>query len=177
MNGVSALQQGVQTAHEFLEGTMADVTEAQLHWAPPGTAHGIGATYAHLVLSEDMIINGMLQSKAPMAATTWAGKSGVSEPMPQPGPEWERYGDWTKNVKVDLGAIRQYAQAVYKNTDEYLASLTDDDLDQPIDLRALGLGNVNLAWVLNAFVIAHASNICGEISALKGVQGVRGYPF
>src|SRR5262249_2817258 len=104
MNGVSALQQGVQTAHEFLEGTMADVTEAQLHWAPPGTAQGIGAPYAHLVLSEDMLINGMLQGKAPLGAISWAGRWGVSEPMPQPGPEWANYDDWTKSVKVDLGA-------------------------------------------------------------------------
>jgi len=36
---------------------------------------------------------------------------------------------------------------------------------------------VNVAWILNGLIIAHASNICGEISCLKGLQGARGYPF
>jgi DinB superfamily len=177
MNSISLLQQGVEIAHQFLEGTMADVTEAQLHWSPPGNANALGATYAHVVLSEDMIINGMLQGKPPLFASSWAGKAGVSEPMPQPGPEWEKYGAWAKNVRVDLAALRAYAQAVYKNTEAYLASLTEGDLDRTVDLSVAGMGQVNVAWILNGLIIAHASNICGEISCLKGIQGARGYPF
>jgi len=43
MNSISLLQQGVEIAHQFLEGTVADVTEAQLHWSPPGNAHAYQA--------------------------------------------------------------------------------------------------------------------------------------
>ena len=34
-----------------------------------------------------------------------------------------------------------------------------------------------VAWVLSALVISHLNNMAGEISALKGVQGVKGYPW
>jgi hypothetical protein len=78
---------------------------------------------------------------------------------------------------VDLAALRAYAQAVYKNTETYLASLTEADLDRPVDLSVAGMGQVNVGWILNGLVIAHTSNICGEISCLKGIQGARGYPF
>jgi hypothetical protein len=177
MHSIGLLQQGIQIAHQFLEGTMADVTEAQLHWIPPGIANPLGATYAHVVLSEDMIINGMLQEKPPLFASSWLGKVGVSEPMPQPGPEWENYGTWAKRVQVDLAALRVYAQIVYATTDAYIASLTESDLDRPVDLSVAGMGQVNVAWILNGLVIAHAHNICGEIACLKGLQGARGYPF
>ena len=69
---------------------------------------GGGATYAHVVCSEDMIVQGMFRQAAPLAASSWAGRTGLSEPMPMPGPDWVNYGSWTRRVKVDLGTLRNY---------------------------------------------------------------------
>ena len=179
MDAVSHLRQQLKGAHEFLEGTMQDVTAEHAHWSPPGKANPLGATYSHLVISEDAIINAMLKGGAPLFATAWAGKAGVSELPPLPGPEasglppWDQ---WARQVQVDLSAARQYAQAVYAASDEYLASLTDDDLSRPIDLSAIGLGQQTVGWMLDAAVLGHVSEHCGEVSCLKGLQGVRGYP-
>ncbi len=156
---------------------MADVTPEQADWSPPGIATPLGASYAHVVLSEDMVVNGMLKGAAPMMATTWAGRMGLSEPMPMPGPEWVNYADWNRRVRVDIAAMREYAQAVYASTSEYLSSLTPEDLDTPVDLTGLGFGHSNVGWVLSALVIGHINNIAGEISCLKGLQGAKGYPF
>jgi hypothetical protein len=175
VDSVSILRQQLKDAHGILEGTMQDVTSEQAHWSPPGIANPLGASYAHLVLSEDGIINGMLKKGAPLAATAWAGKVGISEPPPQnPADPWNQ---WARRVQVDLSALRQYAQAVYAASDEYLASLKVEDLNQPLDLSAFGLGEQTVGWMLNNAVVGHVSNHCGEVSCLKGLQGVKGYPF
>src|SRR5690349_21775097 len=145
MDSITLLRERLKAAHWVMEGTMADVTPEQMQWLPPGMANPVGATYAHAVTSEDAIVNGMLRQAAPMFATSWAGKTGSNIPMPMPGPEWENYGPWAHSVQVDLAAAREYAQAVYANTDEYLATLTPEALDAQIDLTGIGLGQQNLA--------------------------------
>jgi hypothetical protein len=177
---VSFLREQLKGAHRLLEGTMEGVTAEQAHWAPPGTANPIGASYAHIVLSEDGTVHGMLKGAAPLLATTWVGKTGVGEPPPGPDPARPGFPDWSewaRRVRVDLPALRTYAQAVYAATDEYLASLTDKDLDRPVDLSALGLKQYTARQLLTGGVLGNAQTHCGEIACLKGLQGAKGYPF
>jgi hypothetical protein len=172
------MRQQLKEAHDVLEGTMADVTSEQAQWLPPGTANPLGASYAHAVVSEDLLINGFLRRAVPLfAQPDWAGKNGLSEPMPNPGPGWENYGGWARRVQVDLPVLRRYAEAVYANTDQYLANLAPEELDQPVDMSQMGMGKPSLGWFLGSLVILHAANMCGEIACLKGLQGAKGYPF
>ncbi len=174
---IKYIRESLQNAHGQLEGTMADVNEVQAHWQPAGTAHPISGTYAHLILSEDIILNTMLRKGQPLLAGTFAGKTGVSKPMPAMNKEWVNYGQWANTVKVDMKLVREYAQAVYKMTDEYLSGLTDEDLEKPVDLSALDMGQKTAAYLLDRFVVGHCDSICGEIALLKGLQGLKGYPF
>jgi hypothetical protein len=82
---------------------------------------------------------------------------------------------WSKTVRVDLPKMKDYAKAVYAATDAYIASLTDADLDKEVDLGAWGKKTV--AGLLHSFIIAHTNSLTGEISAIKGVHGAKGYPF
>ena len=109
-----------------------------------------------------------------MLGTSWAAKTGLSKTMPMPGPDWADYGPWTRRVQIDLDAFREYAQAVYANSDEYLASLMVPDLDRPIDMSFAGIGEVPLGWLIGRYVVGHIDNICGEVSCLKGLQGAQG---
>lgn len=174
---VSLLRQQVQDAHQFLEATVTGVTAEQAQWQPPGNAHPIGASYVHAIMAEDIVVNVALKGGAPLFATTWAGKTGFSEPMPMPGPDWQEYAQWTRRVRVDLPAMQGYTQAVYAATADYLSSLAPEDLEQVIDLSTIGIGKVTRAWVFSRLVIGHADNLCGEISCLKGLQGAQGYPI
>jgi hypothetical protein len=174
---IGLLRRQVQLAHGTLEATMADVTAELAHAVPPGIANPLGATYAHLVCSEDLLVQGMLKQGALLGASTLAGRTGLSEPMPNPGPGQSAYADWTRRVRVDLPALRAYAQAVYAATDAYLASLHDIDLERPMDLSFVGLGQQTLGVMLSLLVLHHIGTETGEIACLKGLQGVRGYPF
>ena len=129
----------VRDARQVLDGTMADVTPTQVHFIPPGVANPLGATYAHVVCSEDMIVQGMFRQVAPLSASTWVDRTGLSEPMPLPGPEWANYAGWTRRVTIDLQALRQYGQAVAAETDAWIASLSESDLDRPVDLEERSL--------------------------------------
>jgi hypothetical protein len=174
---VELLRRIVRDARQVLDGTMADVTESQVDYIPPGVANPLGATYAHVVCTEDLVVQGMLRQVAPLAAGIWAGRTGLSEPMPLPGPEWPDYGPWTRRVKVDLAALRAYARAVAAETDTWLAGLSEAELDRPLDLTGVGLGQHNLASAIALLVANHIGTETGEIAVLKGIQGARGYPM
>lgn len=168
MDTSTLLRQQIKEAHEWLEATMADVTPQQAHWQPAGKANPIAACYGHIVLSEDWLINTLFQGKPPFAATTFAGKTGFSD-MPPQGP----WFDWGRKVKVDLTAARRFAQAVYDNTDKYLASVKDADLARQLDSPA---GRQTVQWLLTNGSLGHVHQFTGEISCLKGLQGAKGYP-
>jgi hypothetical protein len=177
MDAVSLLRDDLREAHALLEAVMEGVTPEAAHWIPPGRANPVGATYAHVVISEDRTINAILRHRRPLYDSTWAGRTGLNELMPAQGEEWHDYAAWTRRLRADLPAVREYAQAVYANTDEYLASLSPDDLDTAIDLSGTGSGQVTLGQILSRDVVGHTDNIAGEISCLKGLQGLQGYPF
>jgi hypothetical protein len=160
-----------QGAHGWVEGTVESLTPEQAAWVPPGLAHPAGAHYAHILASEDFLINGMIRGGAPLAMSTWQGRTGIGE-LPPPG-VWD---EWARRVTVDLPATRQYAQAVYAATDAYLTGAADDDLARQVDLTALGPGIQTAEFVLNNLLYNAAAH-CGEIACLKGLQGAKGYPF
>nr|BBH86693.1 hypothetical protein KTC_14440 [Thermosporothrix sp. COM3] len=171
MKATTLLREQVQQAHDFLEATMTDVTSEQAHWTPPGTANPLAATYVHAIVSEDVAIQMALRGEAPLYASAWEGKTGISEIQPLSTAEWAR------RVKVDLPALRAYAQAVHAATDAYLASLLEPELERVVDLSSFGLGQMTVVSILNRLVLGHIDNMCGEISVLKGLQGGRGYPM
>ncbi len=169
---VSLLRNLFENGHHWIEGTMADVTADVANWVPPGKPATIGANYVHHAFGEDALINMALRGGAPMAMTTFAGRFGADSPPPA-----GTWSDWGRSVQVDPDAARAYAQAVYVNTDAYLASLTDEDLEKEVDMSIIGVGMIPLGRFLGGMLLLDTVAHCGEISCLKGLQGLRGYPF
>ena len=173
MSTIELIREQIRVAHDWFEGTMADVTPEMAAWTPGGQAHPIGSRYAHMVVSEDMLIHVILQAAAPVYAGAYAGKTGLKEPEKA----FHVSLEWARQVEVDLEAMREYARAVYAATEAHLSSLSDEDLDRTIDLSDYGMGEWRLGAFLMSFIFAHIHDIMGEVSALKGVQGAQGYPF
>lgn len=158
------------TTHQYLEGTLSGVADNVLRWSPqPGPASILGQ-YAHIVTSEDWLVNVKAKGGAPLMATTFAGRTGFQAPPPMTG--WD---DWARAEEIDLVQLRAYAQAVYQATDDFLSTTSDDFLSRTIDMSEVGMGQVPAAFAL----VLAAGNGCmhtGEISALKGLCGLPGYP-
>ncbi len=174
---IKLLKEQVAMAHEVLEGTIEGTAEDKVHFKEIGSALPVGAAYGHSTFSEDGFI-AMLGKTQPLFMSDYKDKTGFSEPMPAPGDDWEKqHAEWSKRVKVDMTQARTYAKAVYIATDKYLDTLTDANLTDDVDFSSWGMGMKPLSWALSGVIIGHINNLAGEISAIKGVQGLKGYPF
>jgi hypothetical protein len=171
MQAIDVVRSNLADAHWLLEETVNDLSVDHVHWAPPGNANTIGATYAHVVGNEDAFVQGMLLGRPLLAAREWAGRNGINLPIPQRGSDWFA---WSRSVQVDLPAAQRYAAAVYAATDAYLASITSDELSRSPDV--LIPGNQTLSWLIHNMLTLHAGIHTGEIAVLKGLQGLAGYP-
>lgn len=176
MTALELLKEQLKYAHEIFESTAADMKISHLHKDPGGKALPLGATYAHLIFSEDVIVHTMLQGKKPLSQTSWKGKTGTTKPMPPMDEKWEKANrEWAEKVKINLPKLRKYAKAVYAATDRYINSLKEKDLEKEIDL---GSGGKKTVWyLLSEYIVGHTNSLAGEISVLKGIHGAKGYPF
>ena len=173
MNTVDLLQYGLDNAFGILSQVTADLTQEQANWQPPGIANPIGATYWHVVQGADEVVQKWCARQESLSDQGgWREKVlTVSAPEPEQG------GDWLtcmRTIRVDLPALHEYAQAVQQAGRDWLGTCAPEDLERTVETP---IGELNLAQLLEAFVIWHLNAHCGEISALKGCQGARGYPF
>lgn len=169
MDVKTTLQQQMQSLHSTMDAAICDCSADVLaRKMPSSTINCIGAVYAHTIFSEDGLVNGLIRGTTPVyIADGWASKVGLE--MPQGGME----PDW--NVTLPLDVFRQYAAAVARTTGEYLSSVSDAELDRVVDP---GFAPPMPVRVMFANVLAwHLATHQGEISALKGVQGVDGLVF
>ena len=172
---VNLLLDQLKDAHQVADGTIDGVTDEVASFMPQGKANPISGLFAHVLMSEDFFIHGLLQKKEPLFATSWKNKTGASEVQPT---EWETaYPKWLKEVKVEMAQMKEYAKAVYKASEDYVDSLSDEDLERKVDMSLFGMGERPLGSVLGGLIIGHSRDITGEISAIKGIQGLKGYPF
>jgi hypothetical protein len=157
MNTVELTQYSLNNAFDFLRQVVSDLTQEQADWVPPGTASTIGAVYSHTITYVDFLVQRVCigQSDADFA---------------KPPPEEIRM----QQVQVDLSALHECADQVQSAAQEWLSTLTPADLDCR---RKTSVGELNLGQLLDFYIIWHINVHCGEISALKGCQGLKGYPW
>jgi hypothetical protein len=85
-------------------------------------------------------------------------------------PQGSMEPDW--NISIDMDLFRQYAREVYGATYSYLGSVIEADLEKTVDagfappMPALSFMANILPW--------HVATHQGELSALKGAQGLNG---
>ena len=173
MNTVELLQHSMGTALRILGQVTEDLTQEQADWQPPGIANPIGATYWHTMTGADEIVHRWALGQEPLRQRdAWDDRVlTVSVPEPEHGGDYLAY---MQGIRVDLPALHDYAKAVSEALQGWLASLTPEDLERTIETP---LGEYTLAQMLDIFIVWHINSHCGEISALKGCQGARGYPF
>ena len=164
------LRQQFKECNEWLGATMRGVTPDQAHWKPAGTGNPLGATYVHILLTQDEVANEAIKGGAPLSTTTWTGKVGISE-LP-PAEEVTAWAQWARLVQVDLDALNAYGQAVQTSVDQLLISLTDTELGRTV---VTPFGSSTVQSLVNRAIIGHTYSHTGEIASLKGLQGVQGY--
>lgn len=173
MNSIKLLDYAAKNAFGILRDVAGDLTQEQADWQPPGLANPIGASYWHVLSSCDFIVHQWGQGQPPLSEREGWRDRALSVPAPEPehGGDWHA---WMRTIRVDLPTVHEYAQAVVDATGEWLGTLAPEDLERIVQTP---IGNLALGHMLETFVIWHLNAHCGEIAALKGCQGARGYPF
>jgi hypothetical protein len=173
MNAVELIQYALGNAIGILNQVVSDLTQEQADWRPPGIANPIGATYWHTVSSVDEIVHAWLGGGAPLKQKNGWQEKVLTTSVPQPGEGGETLA-YMQAIRVDLASLHAYAEAVSEAVQGWLASLTPEELERKLQTP---IGELSVVQVLETFIIWHINAHCGEIAALKGCQGVKGYPF
>lgn len=156
-------------AGETLEAVIGDCEDAALNWVgDKSTIGSIRAIYGHTVYDIDQMLNGPLGRPTVYDSGGWADRTGWNIPGPM------QTEDWAKGARYDMAAVRDYAKAVYAAVDDYLAQASDDEISAEVETFG---GKQPLGQFLGTIGLWHVSSHQGEISALKGVQGLKGLPF
>jgi hypothetical protein len=169
MNATQFVRQQVAEIHRLSDAAMTGLTDEPFNWLPPGTPNPIKSTYLHAVAGEDMFFQRVIGGGQTLwSGGGWAERIGLAQ-----APAGPRGWDEARNTTVALAPVLAYAEAVCRATDEYLARLTDDELDREVTLFGR---TVSVAAVITLFA-SHTAGHAGEIAAVKGLQGLQGLPF
>lgn len=170
MDAITILRAQLKQAHDMVEFAMNDLSHEHLHHRAEGsTIQSIATVYAHVVQGEDALLNKLVREQPMLFEREgWQEKVGFA---------------YESNLEAiaavvgtgDFDALRVYAQSVYFESDEYLATLSESDLERPITFGSMG--DFPLGIFLGTFVVWHAYQHGGEICALKGCLGGQGLPF
>ena len=176
MDIVQYITGAIQDAHRFNDIAASELTEDVALWQPGGTANTIQALVAHMTMGEDNAIQRSIKggeklNESPAGGASLFASKGWSVEL---GIPTERGGQWTKGWKLNLPAFQAYRKAVHKATDEWLTTLKVEDLDREVFWFN---GPNTMAGLLRMVVIHHQLLHSGEISSLKGQQGLKGLPM
>ncbi len=170
MNAAQFVRQQFAETRMLSDGAIAGVTDEQFNWLPPGTANPIKSVFLHMVGGEDAFLQRLIQGKPTLWATGgWADKIGLAQAPGRGETGWAE----AREAHVALAAVLAYAEVVCIATNEYLARLTDEELDRPVSF----FGRDSTVAAVLARSTMHTAGHAGEIAALKGVQGAQGLPF
>jgi uncharacterized damage-inducible protein DinB len=169
MRAQDLIREQFKMAHNVVEQVIDDCSPETLTKVVDGNVGSISAIYAHAVYDEDNWIAGSSGGTKIWESGGWGAKLGLEMPGPRQSEEWARSGP-----DYDHAAFREYAQAVYEQTDSFMAGLSDEGIDAEVDSP---FGKVPLGVNIGAFALWHTVSHQGEIAAMKGVQGLKGLPY
>ena len=165
-DGLTALQTLVRTANRSVLKVMEGVTQEHADWLPPGTSNPIGSTYLHIAMGLDMNISTMLEEQPRIwEREHWAEKFGL--------PADAQLVSFDK-LAIDLPLAREYHARVMQQINAYFDRMTETDLARVVPSWR---GTVTVADALSLFMAFHTLQHLGEISAVKGYQGLKGFLF
>jgi hypothetical protein len=168
MDGVASIKETLGLARQYLDAAVQDTDAATLIRRLPGATIGsIGEIYGHTIGNEDWAFSQLIGGGQQLLISGgWAARLGLDQNATD--------HDWEAVARDHLAELQEYGKAVSAATDAFLASITDADLDRPIDFFGR---KESMGWVIADTVLVHVAFHSGEIASLKGVMGLKGLPW
>jgi hypothetical protein len=172
MTLVEFIKSELKRLHAMLDAGTRDLTLEQWHAIPAGNpnANSVAFEMWHYARTEDNIVRFILQNRRP---TVWM-EGGWADRLKLP-PVAQGTGMPAADAQAlridDLGAFRQYVDAVYASTDDYLANPDASTFDAPVTVKPLG--EMPAIRALGQVVMTHGFTHLGEIELIRTLQGLR----
>jgi len=170
MSTVDFIRSSLQELHSAYHDSIADLSSDQLHWQANEKGCAIAFALWHYVRTEDNIIQFVLQRK-PTAWLEggWHDKFGLPKNAQGTGMTRED----ARALRLDpIEDFQQYMTSVWKATDEFLAGIDDDFLQQKVTVKPLG--EIPIQRAIGNMCLTHGFTHLGEIQHLRGLQGLQG---
>ena len=117
---------------ELVHGAVHDLTPEQLRWQPADGANPIGWLVWHLTRVQDDHVAEVMGAEQIYLTGDWAPRFGLKADPSDIG-----YGHTAEQVAAvapeSAQVLEEYFSAVHARTVEYLASLSEEDLDRVVD--------------------------------------------
>jgi hypothetical protein len=166
METVDYIKNSLGFAHRALADACNGTSE-QLHFVPPNGSHSIAWCLWHTARTEDLIINARSRRAPQVWNEQWAERTG----LPFQGQGTGMTDEDAVQVRIkDMEAFREYQEAVWKQTAEYLDSMTPEEIEREIPTRDGGSETVGQGISLH--MLGHFNGHRGEINMLRGMQGM-----
>jgi len=198
MNAVELLHFSMKNSFDVLDMVVSDLTQEQADWVPPGNASSISALYWHIIAYADQIVHekcmppfselpfevwsaerlttqGQVSGQIPIRFRNgWQKKVVLGLPPEDPEDFFWDIRVLSEGFQIDLDALHAFAHDVANAVLKWIATLAIEDLDQQVTTP---IGDYPLGNFIAFFIIWNNNVHCGEISAIKGLQGLKGYPW
>ena len=178
----TALSQNLRFSHWYPELLLQGLTPEQLSWQPADHDTSIIFAVWHAYRAEDDLVHGMvMQRPSVFVSQNWAERLPVKETGITPfgnGLTREQIG----RIRLDAGAIIEYAKAVGESVAEYLGALSDAEAAAEISLPFFkdvypGFDVLSRVETIAFFSIGHTLEHLGEVQFIKGLLGMKGAPL
>jgi hypothetical protein len=173
MSSKEFIHRSLAALHQRLNEAVAELTPDQLNWRSPLGGNPIAFTIWHYARTEDNLVQFALQRKP----TIWMDQ-GYAEKFGL-DPRAQGTGMSPDDAaKVRLPSVQEfqpYLDAIWKNTEEFVAGIEDAELTKEFELR--GLGTQSYESILGTTLMTHGYGHLGEIWYVKGLQGLKGSPI
>jgi len=158
--------------HAMLDRGVADLTPEQWHTVPAGNAKAntIAFEMWHYARTEDNIVRFILQGRRP---TVWM-EGGWAERLGLPAVA-QGTGMSTEDAQgmriAGLDAFKQYVQAVWASTNDYLSNPDTSVFDQPVLVKPLG--EMPAIRALGQVCMTHGFTHLGELELCRTLLGLK----
>jgi hypothetical protein len=165
LDAITLLRDQAAKVDDLMRQVFESVDADSAIWQLEGsTANPIAVSFLHAYAIEDWAVHVRFQAK-PTIFENGGWRERLSFDPNEP---------WTPGTRPDPEECRRYAAEVRAATVRYLDRITSEDLDRPVETAR---GKQPAAQALSVFLIIHKATHMGEISALLGCQGIKGFPI
>lgn len=163
------LKSSFDLAQMLYTAVVKDLDEASAAYVlPGGTVPPALAMLAHATYGLDLMSAGASGQPLVLESGGFATATGITQPDARMSPEWLA-------TAFKLNGLRDYGAAIFAGLDGFLASATPDDIDRMVT-SPFG-GQIPAGQYLASIGVIHLMTHIGEISTMKGAQGLKGLPF